>query len=182
MVDRRKNKFLLKKFIYKTFPFSLQPNLTRPPRNPLWMTPFLPPLTPTHAPRFRFLCKAPFFCLCCTLSASDGRLYRCDVTTGLSNGTLTRTDDAASEDDWQEHEASRTHSVKFTDPQEQDNREVSSHSYPSMVWLVGCYSRAKETAVRWCCASRGRSLSRSNSYYMLNALRDTDDVYAAVEC
>ncbi|XP_023312117.1 protein lap4 [Anoplophora glabripennis] len=56
--------------------------------------------------------------------ASDGRLYRCDVTPGLSNGTLTRTDDATSEDDWQEHEASRTHSVKFTDPQEQDNRET----------------------------------------------------------
>ncbi|XP_074033144.1 scribble planar cell polarity protein isoform X2 [Leptinotarsa decemlineata] len=60
--------------------------------------------------------------------ASDGRLYRCDVTPGLSNGsTLSRTDGATEDDDdedWLEHEASRTHSVKFTDPQEQDNRET----------------------------------------------------------
>ncbi|KAJ8977706.1 hypothetical protein NQ317_005439 [Molorchus minor] len=76
--------------------------------------------------------------------ASDGRLYRCDVTPGLSNGTLTRTDDgAASEDDWQEQEANRTHSVKFTDPQEQDNREVSSRNTVA-VWLMGCYDRTKE--------------------------------------
>ncbi|XP_030757853.1 protein lap4 isoform X4 [Sitophilus oryzae] len=59
---------------------------------------------------------------------SDGRLYRYD--TGLSNGTLSRisattvrTDDATS-DDWQEQEASRTHSVKFTDPQDKDNKET----------------------------------------------------------
>lgn len=57
--------------------------------------------------------------------ASDGRLFRCDVTATLSNGTLTNpTDDAASDDDWEEREASRTHSVKFSDPQEQDNKEV----------------------------------------------------------
>ncbi|XP_076251173.1 scribble planar cell polarity protein isoform X11 [Rhynchophorus ferrugineus] len=59
---------------------------------------------------------------------SDGRLYRYD--TGLSNGTLSRlsattvrTDDATS-DDWQEQEANRTHSVKFTDPQDKDNKET----------------------------------------------------------
>lgn len=84
-------------------------------------------------------CCAPYavFFLCAhpaaapaivTITASDGRLYRCDVNTGLSNGTLSRitastTKDDVS-DDWQEHEASRTHSVKFTDPQDQENKEV----------------------------------------------------------
>lgn len=62
-------------------------------------------------------------------TASDGRLYRCDVNSGLSNGTLSRitastTKDDVS-DDWQEQEASRLHSVKFTDPQDQENKEVS---------------------------------------------------------
>ncbi|XP_072380006.1 uncharacterized protein scrib isoform X5 [Diabrotica undecimpunctata] len=64
--------------------------------------------------------------------ASDGRFYHHhdhELTPGLSNGsTLSRTDGAATEDedddDWREHEASRTHSVKFTDPQEKDNRET----------------------------------------------------------
>ncbi|XP_048522815.1 protein lap4 isoform X4 [Dendroctonus ponderosae] len=59
---------------------------------------------------------------------SDGRLYRCDVNSGLSNGTLSRitastTKDDVS-DDWQEQEASRLHSVKFTDPQDQENKET----------------------------------------------------------
>ncbi|KAK4881366.1 hypothetical protein RN001_004685 [Aquatica leii] len=58
-----------------------------------------------------------------TIIASDGRLYRCDVTPTLSNGALA-TDDGASDDDWEEREASRTHSVKFTDPQDHDNRET----------------------------------------------------------
>ncbi|XP_049821121.1 protein lap4 isoform X4 [Aethina tumida] len=63
--------------------------------------------------------------------ASDGRLYRCDVAPALSNGALAAgagandemaaTDD---EDDWEEKEASRQHSVKFTDPQDTDNRET----------------------------------------------------------
>ncbi|KAK9730452.1 PDZ domain [Popillia japonica] len=59
-----------------------------------------------------------------TNASSDGRLYRCDVTAALSNGAL-RSDDQNSElDDWEEKEASRTHSVKFSDPQDQDNRET----------------------------------------------------------
>ncbi|XP_076251165.1 scribble planar cell polarity protein isoform X5 [Rhynchophorus ferrugineus] len=37
--------------------------------------------------------------------------------------TTVRTDDATS-DDWQEQEANRTHSVKFTDPQDKDNKET----------------------------------------------------------
>ncbi|KAH1020683.1 hypothetical protein HUJ04_010298 [Dendroctonus ponderosae] len=61
-------------------------------------------------------------------NTSDGRLYRCDVNSGLSNGTLSRitastTKDDVS-DDWQEQEASRLHSVKFTDPQDQENKET----------------------------------------------------------
>ncbi|XP_066248710.1 protein lap4 [Euwallacea similis] len=59
---------------------------------------------------------------------SDGRLYRCDVNAGLSNGTLSRITASSTKDDvsddWQEHEASRTHSVKFTDPQDQENKET----------------------------------------------------------
>ncbi|KAJ3641605.1 hypothetical protein Zmor_028105 [Zophobas morio] len=38
--------------------------------------------------------------------------------------TITATDDAASDEDWEEKEASRTHSVKFSDPQDQDNKET----------------------------------------------------------
>ncbi|XP_057652667.1 protein lap4-like isoform X20 [Diorhabda carinulata] len=37
------------------------------------------------------------------------------------DGAVTEDED---DDDWREHEASRTHSVKFTDPQEKDNRET----------------------------------------------------------
>ncbi|XP_072380003.1 uncharacterized protein scrib isoform X2 [Diabrotica undecimpunctata] len=37
------------------------------------------------------------------------------------DGAATEDED---DDDWREHEASRTHSVKFTDPQEKDNRET----------------------------------------------------------
>ncbi|XP_044262612.1 protein lap4-like isoform X3 [Tribolium madens] len=38
--------------------------------------------------------------------------------------TIATTDDAASDEDWEEKEASRTHSVKFSDPQDQDNKET----------------------------------------------------------
>ncbi|KAK5649495.1 hypothetical protein RI129_000524 [Pyrocoelia pectoralis] len=58
-----------------------------------------------------------------TIIASDGRLYRCDVTPTLSNGALAA-DDGGSDEDWEEREASRTHSVKFSDPQDHDNRET----------------------------------------------------------
>lgn len=67
---------------------------------------------------------ALFFVLLLHLLASDGRLFRCDVTSSLSNGAVATTDDAASDEDWEEKEASRTHSVKFSDPQDQDNKEV----------------------------------------------------------
>ncbi|XP_044762164.1 protein lap4-like isoform X3 [Coccinella septempunctata] len=64
-----------------------------------------------------------------TIASSDGRLYRCNYSSGLSNGTLTVATDGGNyteddDEDWEEKEASRTHSVKFTDPQEQDNRET----------------------------------------------------------
>lgn len=105
------------------------------------------------------------------LLASDGRLYRCDVTPGLSNGCLATTDDAVSDDDWEEREANRTHSVKFTDPQEQDNREVSSTSTTTSTttpstscstwfWLLGCINR---------------TIQPSDSYYMLNTIQEFDD-------
>nr|XP_022902377.1 protein lap4 isoform X4 [Onthophagus taurus] len=61
-----------------------------------------------------------------TIASLDGRLYRCDVTPILSNGGIAPSpDDTRDEDsDWEEKEASRTHSVKFSDPQDQDNRET----------------------------------------------------------
>ncbi|XP_045477481.1 protein lap4 isoform X4 [Harmonia axyridis] len=63
-----------------------------------------------------------------TIASSDGRLYRCNYSSGLSNGTLTVATDGGNytdeDEDWEEKEASRTHSVKFTDPQDQDNRET----------------------------------------------------------
>lgn len=93
---------------------------------------------------------------CAHLLASDGRLYRCDVTPTLSNGALA-TDETVSDEDWEEREASRTHSVKFTDPQQQDSREVS-HSptakCSAWVWLADCLNR---------------TLQPADSYYMLNS-------------
>ncbi|XP_068911978.1 protein lap4 isoform X7 [Tenebrio molitor] len=56
--------------------------------------------------------------------ASDGRLFRCDVTSTLSNGAIAAADDAVSDEDWEEREASRTHSVKFSDPQDQYSKET----------------------------------------------------------
>lgn len=129
---------------------------------------------------------APFFisvCVHLSLAASDGRLYRCDVTSGLSNGTLSRTDDGTTggededDDDWKEHEASRTHSVKFTDPQDQENREVSSWFFSSTTqWLMGYFDMVKGCSVSWCCVSSGRHLTRTSSYYMLNVLGEIDHV------
>ncbi|XP_065157658.1 protein lap4-like isoform X4 [Atheta coriaria] len=56
--------------------------------------------------------------------ASDGRLYRCELAPGLSNGALRADEPEDPDEDWEEREASRTHSVKFVDAQEQDNRET----------------------------------------------------------
>lgn len=90
------------------------------------------------------------------LASSDGRLYRCDVTpTLLSNGATIRSDEPESDDDWEEREASRTHSVKFSDPQEQDNREVRTETncIPTWwLWFIECFNR---------------NLRRTDSYYML---------------
>lgn len=101
------------------------------------------------------------------LASSDGRLYRCDVSAVLSNGALGLvTDDGASDDDWEEREASRTHSVKFSDPQDHDNREVSYHHYittlVSNLWLRfrKCFSR---------------TVWHSESYYMLNSMPGSVD-------
>jgi hypothetical protein len=92
------------------------------------------------------LCKA-WSCLCSLLFLSsvldafyDGRLYRCDIK--FSGEDLNETSDGeanvasvsspdcqqeSDEDDWEEKEASRTHSVKFTDDLDQDqNKEVST--------------------------------------------------------
>lgn len=93
--------------------------------------------------------------------ASDGRLYRCDVTPTLSNGALAA-DDGGSDEDWEEREASRTHSVKFTDPQDHDSREVSPlpSKCPLWPWLRNCVSR---------------NLWPSDSYYMLNSVPSSGD-------
>lgn len=140
-------------------------------------------------------------------AASDGRLYRCDVTPGLSNGsTLSRTDESKAtededdydDDNWKEQEASRTHSVKFTDPQDTENREVSQDSdrtgFESIAngfrsigtglvrITTALVDRTKKWASRlWCydCfGQRTAQLNRTNSYFMLNALRELDEIYS----
>lgn len=77
-----------------------------------------------------------FFFLLCTDALYDGRLYRCDIKFSGSNlqesnriylksGSLDHK--AESDEDstgWEEREASRTHSVKFTDDVE-ENKEVN---------------------------------------------------------
>lgn len=90
------------------------------------------------------LCKA-WSCLCSLLFLSsvldafyDGRLYRCDskfsgedlneASDGEANIASVSSPDGqqeSDEDDWEEKEASRTHSVKFTDDVDEDqNKEV----------------------------------------------------------
>lgn len=72
----------------------------------------------------------------------DGRLYRCGIkfsgenlneaSDGEANVASVSSPDCQQEsddEDWEEREASRTHSVKFTDDLDQDqNKEVSSMS------------------------------------------------------
>lgn len=95
-------------------------------------------------------------------ASADGRLYRCDVTPTLSNGALVADDAAASEDDdWEEREASRTHSVKFTDAQEPDSREVSPENVDGVVKCPAWY-RLMDCVVR-------RGLRPGESYYVLNS-------------
>jgi hypothetical protein len=80
-------------------------------------------------------------CLSSVLDAFyDGRLYRCDVkfsgedlneaSDGEANVASVSSPDCqqeSDEDDWEEKEASRTHSVKFTDDLDEDqNKEVST--------------------------------------------------------
>lgn len=127
-----------------------------------------------------------FFCLSLHVHplASEGRFYPRDVTPGFcSNGsTLSRTDGAATEDDdddddWREQEASRTHSVKFTDPQEKDNREVRNTLSSTLSYAVRVYNAVKDWVMKRCCENSTGSLSRSNSYYMLNTMRELDEIY-----
>ncbi|VEN63990.1 unnamed protein product [Callosobruchus maculatus] len=149
--------------------------------------PQTPPLN--HAPAPPRHCPA-HSCVAWPIAA-DGRLYRCDVTT--ANGTFSYADphgggatgdEEEEDDDWREQEASRTHSVKFSDPQEQDNREVSISSSvdacSKCFRLVSvAYGRCKRWAVRWgCCAARHApaNLTRSSSYYMLNTLKEFDEI------
>lgn len=109
------------------------------------------------------------------LASSDGRLYRCNASRSLSNGALATTDDAASEEDWEAMEASRTHSVKFSDPQEQDNREVSSTN-SSWGWLLDCYHNTIQYYYRvesFLCG--GGTLRRNESYYTLNTLEKINE-------
>lgn len=112
--------------------------------------------------RFVFVCTVSFV-VARLLASSDGRLYRCDVTPALSNGAL-RSDDPGSDDDWEEREASRTHSVKFSDPQDQDNREVRSETKCYLwVWFTECINR------------NIRNIRRSDSYYVLYPLPEGYD-------
>lgn len=136
---------------------------------------------------FRF-CFSASFLAAHDPKASDGRLYRCDVAPALSNGALAAgagaNDETAAtddEDDWEEKEASRQHSVKFTDPQDTDNREVSDIECSLWSWLVGCAAQLRACADLHCCLRRS-NLRRSSSYYMLNmhelALNDHIDDYS----
>lgn len=157
------------------------------------------------------------FCLCShknalpallkNKTASDGRLYRCEVTPGLSNGsTLSRTDDSKAtededdydDDNWKEQEASRTHSVKFSDSQDTENREVSQEPNSTGFGTIATgfrsigtdlvrlttilVDRTKDWATRWWCfdcfTQRTAQLNRTNSYFMLNALRELDEIYS----
>lgn len=181
----------------------------------------------THISAFVFVCFWSFLlfkalCFLCLLSmfaqkrtacalkkqtASDGRLYRCEVTPGLSNGsTLSRTDDSKAtededdydDDNWKEQEASRTHSVKFSDSQDTENREVSQEPNSTGFGTIATgfrsigtdlvrlttilVDRTKDWATRWWCfdcfTQRTAQLNRTNSYFMLNALRELDEIYS----
>jgi len=91
-----------------------------------------------------WLCLCSLPCLSVLDAFYDGRLYRCGIK--FSGEDLNETSDGEaniasvslpdcqqeSDDDWEEKEASRTHSVKFTDDLDQDqNKEVSRSK---LVW------------------------------------------------
>lgn len=118
-------------------------------------------------------------CCCTRLASSDGRLYRCNYSSGLSNGTLTVATDGGNytedeDEDWEEKEASRTHSVKFTDPQEQDNREVgyATSSTSDLRWFFAPRNLRRLISRLFCCLVRRYRLRRSASYYTLNVVKD----------
>lgn len=111
----------------------------------------------------------------------------------------TEDEDDYDDDNWKEMEASRTHSVKFSDPQDTENREVSqehngtgfgsiTNGFRSigngLVRLTtGVVDSTKEWATRWWCfdycfGQRTAQLNRTNSYFMLNALRELDQIYS----
>lgn len=120
---------------------------------------------------------------------------------------MSRTDDSKAtededdydDDNWKEQEASRTHSVKFTDPQDTENREVSQERNGTgfgtiaggfrsigtglVRFTTGLVDSTKEWAMRWSCiddcfGQRTAQLNRTNSYFMLNALRELDEIYS----
>lgn len=107
-----------------------------------------------YVPRF-------FFCLD---ALYDGRLYRCDVKFSgndlQENNIRTTSSDRQPESDeddanWEEREASRTHSVKFTDDVDPENKEVSLNN--------GCFNF---TVVRSAYASVRRRIRNVNRYFV----------------
>lgn len=120
-----------------------------------------------------------------TVASADGRLYRCDVTPALSNGTLATTTaedtttNISDDEGWEEKEASRTHSVKFTDPQDQDSREVSSTttSTTSSSTRTTTIKRIRSAVIQlFDCFNR--TLRRSDSYYVLSSIaKENHDEY-----
>lgn len=87
----------------------------------------------------RFAASSPFCSWLFVDALYDGRLYRCDVKfsgsqhlpeCAPSDARRRISEEEEEEDDvgWEEREASRTHSVKFHDVAEAENKEVSDGS------------------------------------------------------
>lgn len=97
----------------------------------------------------------------------DGRLYRCDVRfsgeqpladtdVGVSDEGGRRGESDEDSAGWEEREASRTHSVKFTDDVEENKEVGSSASSESGRGQCDCGRGHWEQCRCLCCCSYGR--------------------------
>lgn len=125
---------------------------------------------------FLAFCYVFFLFLCFYTDALyDGRLYRCDIKFSgnelQENNLRSDSVDQKQESDedssgWEEREASRTHSVKFTDDVE-ENKEVSDNKYCfNFKCLFNCFKK--------------KHVSKSDSYYMLHSELEYKDVISNV--
>lgn len=128
---------------------------------------------------------------------NNGRLYRCDDNLGTVNGVIEPSSivvnssidnttnmrghtlggiNGADEDDdddgWEEREASRTHSVKFTDDLDQNGKEVRIYYYDHNDYNRNHFQRLFARIKSWLCCE---CLPDFDAYAILTTVTDVLD-------